>query len=114
MGHVKNMKNSKLKAKERGYLRVMGMEALELRYDYQRRLRNATLALALSDPNWMMWVEKNIPAHKIERCHLQLIESRARALVLKRFGFFTSRKDIGWLIFRPDWAFSDSGALSPG
>lgn len=108
------MKKNRLKTREREYLRVMGQEALELRYDYPRRLRNATLALALSDPDWMIWVEQNIPPHKIDRHHLQLVESYARAKVLKRFGFFTSRKEIGWLIFRPDWAFSDSGSLSPG
>lgn len=108
------MKNIRLNSTERAYLHVMGIEALELRYNYQRRLRNATLALALSDPDWMIWVEKNIPPHKIERCHLQLVESRARAITLKRFGIFTSRATIGWLVFRPDWTFSDSGSLSPG
>jgi hypothetical protein len=105
---------ARLNSKERGYLRVIGQEALELRYDYRRRLRNATLALALSDPDWMIWLEKNIPPHEIGRQHLQLVESRARAIVLKHYGLLNMRNEVGWLLFRQDWAFSDSGALSPG
>lgn len=107
------MKKIRLKTLERQYLQVMGTEALELRYNYERRLRNAVLSLALSDPDWMVWVERNIPPHKIGREHLQLVEARARAMVLKAHGFF-GRREIGWMIFRPDWAFSDSGNLSPG
>jgi hypothetical protein len=107
------MKKIRLNAKEKDYMRQIGDDAISLRYDLDRRLRNAVLALALSDPKWMSWLEDNIPPHKIGRHHLQLIEVRTRALVLKNYSFLVGRNPIE-LIFRQDWAFTDRGTLSPG
>lgn len=109
-------KRSRLNAKERTALRDMADDVIDLRYNQARRLRNAILALALYDPRWMTWVEQELPDNLAECFRLQtmlLIEARARAIALKPYQFF-HREQIGWLIFRHDWAFTDRGTLSPG
>lgn len=108
------MRRSRLNAKERATLRNMGDEVIQLQNDWPRRLRNALLCMALSDPRWMMWVEREIdeesmPLQEITR----LIEARARILVLKAHRYF-GRQCIGNYIFRDDWVFTDRGNLGPG
>jgi hypothetical protein len=104
----------RLSAKERGYMRDMTADVLDLRHDYPRRLHNALLCLAQSDPRWMIWLEKNFKPHQVIRLHdLLLIEARAHCIVLRAYGFF-GRQSIGELILRHDWPFSDNGSLSPG
>lgn len=98
--------------------RLIEAETLELRANRLRRFRNALLALALSDPRWMLWAERNLPPRmdEIEQDHeiwLMLIEAAARWRVLAAYGFFYN-KTIGSLLFRHDWAFTDRGTLSPG
>ena len=108
------MRSNRLNQKERMYLQSIGSAALELRYDYERRLRNALLCLAQCDPHWMQWLEKNFTPHQqIGRKELLMIEARARHIVLRAHGYF-GRMYIGEMIFRHDWPFTDSGALSPG
>lgn len=101
-----------LNAKERNALTEVNRDYFELRYDYPRRLRNALIALAAQDRAWMVWVEREIdPRWSLDRI-TEMVEARARALLLKQYHFF-GRRQIGDLIFR-DWPFTDSGALSPG
>lgn len=108
------MKRLRLGKKERTALRDMAIETLELRFDYSRRFRNAILCLTQSDPKWMVWVEQNLPMDgRFRMRDLVLVESRARAVVLKAHGYL-GRKNIGDLIFREHWPFTDRGSLSPG
>lgn len=78
--------------------------------DEGRRLRNALLALALLDPGWMWWVEKNIPKWAGLTWKRRMIERRARVLSARRYGFI-----LGWgqrlnIIFS-DLYFTDDGNL---
>jgi hypothetical protein len=99
--------------RDREILRAMKFEYIDLRYDYARRLRNALLCLAQSDPDWMIWVEREIkPRWSLQRI-TRLVEARARTLVLKQYSFF-HRQNISDLIFRDGWFFTDRGSLSPG
>lgn len=108
------MKKSKLNSKERAILREMGDEVLQLQYDWQRRLRNALLCMTLSDPSWMMWVEREIDMKSMSLQKVtRLVEARTRSLVLKGYGYL-GRQHIGNLIFRDDWTFTDRGHLGPG
>jgi len=108
------MKRSRLKAKERATLREMGNEALQLRVDWQRRLKNALLCLSLSDPKWITWVEREIDMESMSLVEItRMVEIRSRACVLKAYNFF-GRDHIGSLIFRDSWTFTDRGNLGPG
>ena len=108
------MRHSKLNAKERATLRNMGDEVIQLQNDWQRRLRNALLCMALSDPRWMMWIEHEIDEESMSLQEItRLIEARARILVLKAHRYF-GRQCIGNYIFRDDWVFTDRGNLGPG
>jgi len=105
-------------AHRREAFRLIGAERLELRENRLRRFRNALLALTLSDPNWMLWAERNLPPRMDEieqdlEIWLMLIEAAARWRVFAAYGFFHN-KTIGYLLFRHDWAFTDRGTLSPG
>lgn len=110
------MSRLKLKAGHRRILRDMEYEAMSLQYDIKRRFRNAVLSLALSEPRWMVWVENNMPGD-LESClelqNFTLLESYARAVVLKAYSFY-HREKIGWMLFRGNQAFTDRGTLSPG
>ncbi len=112
--HKTSLRKSKLNSNERGALRMMGEDALDLRYNWPRRLRNALLCLAMSDKHWLIWVEREVDPtlmsiHEMTR----LVEARARLIVLKPYAYF-GRKCIGDFIFRDDWAFTDRGNLGPG
>lgn len=116
MGHV--MKRNRLSAGGRAALCRLGEEAISLQYDKPRRFENALLAIALSDPRWMVWVERNLP-RRIDKmrgkfdAYLMLVEGYARWRTLAGYkGLF--REQNGWLIFRHNWPFSDDGALTPG
>jgi hypothetical protein len=105
-------------AAKREAFRLIASETLDLKADRSRRFRNAILSLVLSDPRWMMWVERTLPPH-IEEIDedidiwLILVEAAARWRVLAAYGFFYNRT-VCHLIFRHDWAFTDRGTLSPG
>jgi hypothetical protein len=106
--------NKRLSFKEREYMREMGEGVFDLRLDRPRRLRNALLCLAQSDPHWMTWLEKNFKPHQtIRERDLLLIEARARAIVLRSYNFF-GRLSIGEIVLRHNWPFNDNGSLSPG
>jgi len=103
-----------LNSKERATLRVMGEDALDLRCNWRRRLRNALLCLATSDKKWMIWADRELnPKSMTIQEMTRLIEARARLIVLKPYSYF-GRKCIGDFIFRDDWAFTDRGNLGPG
>ena len=108
------MKKSKLKAKDKNILRLMGEDALDLRHNWGRRLRNALLCLAMSDARWMVWAERELDRERMSVPEMtRLVEARARLIVLKPYAYF-GRKCIGDFIFRDDWAFTDRGNLGPG
>jgi len=108
------MKKSKLKAKDKNILRLMGEDALDLRHNWGRRLRNALLCLAMSDARWMVWAERELDFERMSVPEMtRLVEARARLIVLKPYAYF-GRKCIGDFIFRDDWAFTDRGNLGPG
>lgn len=112
--HRTSLSNRRLNSKERDVLRMMGEDALDLRYNWPRRLRNALLCLATSDKHWMMWVERELDPESMTIQEMtRLIEARARLIVLKPYSYF-GRKIIGDFIFRDDWAFTDRGNLGPG
>jgi hypothetical protein len=103
---------------KRAYYRDAALESLALRADRVRRLRNALLAMALSDVRWMLWVEQNLPArldqvYKNLDMWLMLVEAAARWRILRSHGFL-GRRLIGELVFRREWSFTDRGTLSPG
>lgn len=108
------MRKLRLSAKERAYMQELGSATLELRYDHERRLRNALLCLAQDDPCWMIWLEKNFKPHQaIGKKELLLIEARAHIRVLRHYSYL-GRQKIGEMVFRHDWFFTDNGSLSPG
>ena len=107
------MKRYRLNQQERQWMKDMGTDALFLRHDWRRRLRNALIALAGSDPAWMVWLESEIDPDVMDVIGItRMVEARARTLVLRRHSFL-GRLTIGDLIFR-DWPFGDDGALTPG
>ena len=99
--------------REKETLREVSQPYLETRYNWERRLQNALLALANSDPQWMIWVEKNVNLRWSLPRITRLIEAYTRARFLKPHGYF-GRQQISSLIFRDDWCFTDRGTLSPG
>ena len=97
----------------RKLFKVIGEDALALRYDWPRRFRNALLCLALSDPGWMDWIERHLPRRITDAQRAaRAIEPRARYLVLKNYSFH-GRACIGFQIFC-DRPFNDDGDLTPG
>ena len=102
-----------LNRKEKAKLNNVTRDEVFTRYDWTRRLQYALIALARSDPQWMIWVEREVnPRWKIEKT-TRLIEAYTRARFLKPHGYF-GRRFIGGLIFRDDWCFTERGTLSPG
>lgn len=109
------MKRSRLTARERTYLREIGNDVLLLRGDWHRRLRNALLALMKSDPQWMLFVDREIYVEVMSLQEItRLIEARARWAILRHYSQYSSREHIGGLIFCDSWTFTDSGNLGPG
>lgn len=84
-----------------------------LQSDYPRRLRNALKVLIDLDPHWMTYLDQAIwPGTPLQQA-TRLVEYRARALLLHRYDFF-GHDNIGHLIFREDWLFTDGGNLRTG
>lgn len=102
-------------AARREAFRQIEADMLDLKSNRLRRFRNALLALILSDPRWMVWVERNLPPRLVEiaDADLQMLESAMRARVLSVYSFTMGEPTSG-MIFRPGWAFTDRGSLSPG
>ncbi len=59
--------HNRLNAIDREVLRAVGQEYYLLRCDPKRRLRNALLCLAQSDPGWMAWVEMPFPRQRFSK-----------------------------------------------
>lgn len=91
-------------------IRARNLPIDPLPHEMQRRLQNAVLVLSGLDKNWMVWVEKNIPPHELERHHLQLIEIRARALVTRGYRYIFSDSQQIRIIFS-EMPFNDRGSL---
>lgn len=105
-------------AARREFFRTLEADALELRYDVRRRFRNALLSMALSNPGWMVWVERNLPRRLEEMAGeaemwLMLVEAAARWRVLRGYGFFHRERVCG-MVFRGDQPFTERGTLSAG
>lgn len=101
---------SRLKASERATLRDISNANFALQGDERRRLRNAVRALSCDDPSFLYWLEQNIPAHDIDREHLQLIEIRARTLVTRGYKHLFSAQQRLNIIYS-NMPFGDNGAL---
>lgn len=84
---------------------------MDLHINCVRRLRNAMIALTDLDPHWLTWVERNIPRSSTVEYRMRMVESRARAILLRRHHFFGYESEVGFLIFK-DWPFNDKGNLS--
>jgi hypothetical protein len=94
-------------------MQQIGINVITLRSDWRRRLSNALTYLVLNDPRWMIWVNEEIDPEAMTLPEMaRMVEARARAFLLKRYGYF-GHACIGDLIFR-DWPFTDSGSISPG
>lgn len=107
------MKKIKLNASQRSTLRRLPTEH-ENQNDWERRLQNSLLALSLSDPRWMMFVEREINTETMSLQEIvRLVEARARHRFIKPHSYF-GRNCISSFIFRDNWLFTDRGTLSPG
>lgn len=113
MRRISAKPRSHLNARERGVLRGLDAEYADIRQHWERRLQYALLALANSDPQWMIWVEKNVNLRWSLPRITRLIEAYTRARFLKPHGYF-GRQQISSLIFSDDWCFTERGTLSPG
>jgi hypothetical protein len=103
----------KLNANERKALRDMALDVIDLRYNWQRRFRNALLGLALSDPQWIVFIEKEIHPDTMGLPEMtRLIETRARFKILKGYEYICRLSAEAH--FRDTWVFTDSGSLGPG
>lgn len=103
----------RLNREEKRKLQDVTRDEVLTRYDWNSRLRNALIALAGSDPQWMIWVEREVNMRWSLPRITRLIEARTRARFLKPHNYF-GRKQIGGLIFRDDWCFTERGTLGPG
>ncbi len=104
----------RLNAQQQGWMEDMAVQTHCLRNDWMRRLRNALMVLAGLDPQWMIWVERELPSPSLGGLPFtaRLVEARARALLLKQYRYL-GMQAIGDLIFK-DWPFNDDGNLTPG
>ena len=106
------MKKKVLNAAQRSTLRHLQTEHY-YKDNWERRLRNSLLALSLSDPQWMIFVEREIDVVSMSLPEIvRLIEARARDRVLKAYRFLLS-KNTGSYIFRDNWLFTEQGNLGP-
>ena len=113
MRRILTKPRTRLNARERAVFHSLHDDAVDLRYNWARRFRNALLCLAQCDPRWMLFVEREIDPDMPLQETTRLIEARARLIVLKPHSFF-GRNIIGDMIFRDDWCFTDRGNLGPG
>ena len=113
MKRIAVIPRSKLTARERALFRTFGDHTAELRADDHARLRNALRALVAADPRWLTWVERNLPGRlsKFTRAELQILETRVRAIVLKRYAKIFSEGQITTMLFDYSLPFNASGAM---
>lgn len=99
----------RISAREKRYLQEIDIQANALRNDWTRRLRNALIALASMDQQWIMWVETHVPAHCDTQSAARLVEVRARTLVMRGYTYFGQ----GMIqdIIEGDRPFADDGHL---
>ncbi len=104
---------SRLSASDRALLQHADMESMALRDNWPRRLQNALIALARSEPGWMAWVEREIdPQWELERI-TRLVEARTRAYYLRSHNYF-GRGQIGGMLFDDRSVFTDEASLRIG
>lgn len=109
----------RLPAKQRrAAFRAMIEESLDDHFNLPRRFKNAIRALAMCDPNWNDWVRQNLPK-KLDRIGqrklrpmIQLVETRARFIILKPYAFHFGSRFVDYCI--KDWPFNNNGRLTPG
>ena len=81
-----------------------------LRFDDQRRLRNALRALADLDPGFLWWIEREIPKRLATRYVRLQVERHARLLLVRNYaGMFGSH--IANALTYGDLYFTDDGSL---
>ena len=108
----------RLSKNERTLFNEAAKEAGALDADLNQRFLNALFVLSQSNPQWMVWVEKNLP-RRVEdlykrgrfKTYVQMLESAARFLVLKNYYGFFGRRNIGELVFNIHYPFTDDGHL---
>ena len=107
----------RLNASERALFRQVVDDASALDNDLNQRFLNALLSLSQSDPQWMIWVEENLPRRVDDlyqrgrfRMYLQLVESAARWYKFRAYGFL-GRQKIGGLVFNDHYPFTERGNL---
>lgn len=80
--------------------------------DWEKRFFNALRGLVLSDPKWMLFLERetsiDMPIEQIT----MLVEARAKAAALKPYRYMITI--TGQKLFNPRWQFTDRGTLPPG
>lgn len=106
----------RLNKSDRQKIKIIRSDALDLRHDEQRRLRNALLALSVLDVSWLSWLERETPRRLPVRPDrlislTRLVEARTRLVLLKRYQFL--RFSMSGIMGR-DWPFDDNGNLTPG
>jgi hypothetical protein len=106
------MKRMRLNKQERSVMHDMALETISLRENWNRRLRNALIALAAMDPQWMIWIEE----HVASPCHVpaaaKVVELRARELMAQGYRYLGDSMVCN--IIEGDRPFSDNGNLVSG
>jgi hypothetical protein len=101
----------KFSQKDRTALAHLASRSISLREDWHRRLANAAGWLARNDPNWWIWLEREIPKHPRRSLIrvTRMLESRVRALNLKDYGYLG--RQPGDVIFWEGLIVNDAGHL---
>lgn len=80
-----------------------------LQFDYERRLRNALLALDGLGAEWLRWAEDNLPPGLSTRERAELAERGARCLVARKYSILG--QDFRRSVIFSDYRFNDRGNL---
>lgn len=80
-----------------------------LQFDYERRLRNALLALDGLGPEWLSWAEDNLPPGLSTREKAELVERGARCLVARKYSILG--RDFKRSVIFSGYQFNDHGNL---
>lgn len=80
-----------------------------IRFDDERRLRNALLALKDLDPGWKKWLAKNVKSNLPLQERRVLVERQARSLSMRNFSFLGP--GVTQIVIDSDYYFTDDGNL---
>lgn len=81
----------------------------DIKFDDERRLRNALKALAQMDPAWESWLADRVPANAPISERRKLVEHQARTLTARRYSFLGN--SLVQQIIDSDLYFTDTGSL---